>query len=131
MSCASFPISAIRTSSGAWRHLPPPFHPTFALTIQRERAFLPNVPLFHSSEFYRKLLSKRLLLQVSESIDFEKDMIGRLKLRCGAQYTSKLEGMINDMLQAADHQNEFDEFQVRAFFSLFLLPPHPTSFYFL
>lgn len=62
------------------------------------------------SEFYRKLLSKRLLLQRSESIDSEKDMIGKLKLRCGAQYTSKLEGMINDMGQAVAHQKEFEDF---------------------
>jgi cullin 1 len=49
------------------------------------------------SEFYRKLLSKRLLLQRSSSADAEKSMIGKLKLRCGAQFTSKMEGMINDI----------------------------------
>lgn len=31
-------------------------------------------------------------------------MISKLKLRCGAQYTSKMEGMLGDLAVAADHQ---------------------------
>lgn len=62
------------------------------------------------SEFYRKLLSKRLLLQRSASTDAEKSMIGKLKLRCGAQYTSKLEGMINDMKHADENALAFSHF---------------------
>jgi cullin 1 len=59
------------------------------------------------SEFYRKHLSKRLLLGRSASEEAEKAMIGKLKLKCGAQFTSKLEGMLNDMLNAADHHASF------------------------
>jgi len=43
-------------------------------------------------------------------MDAEKSMIGKLKLRCGAQYTSKLEGMINDMRTAAEQGAAFAEF---------------------
>lgn len=46
------------------------------------------------AEFYKKQLAKRLLLARSSSDDAERSMIGKLKLRCGAQFTSKLEGMV-------------------------------------
>merc|ERR1719197_1425328 len=49
------------------------------------------------AEFYKKQLAKRLLLARSSSDDAERSMIGKLKLRCGAQFTSKLEGMVTDM----------------------------------
>lgn len=62
------------------------------------------------SEFYRKSLSKRLLLQRSASMDAEQSMIGRLKVRCGAQFTSKLEGMVNDMKRGSDHAFAFTDF---------------------
>jgi len=55
-------------------------------------------------------LSKRLLLQKSASDDAEKSMIGKLKLRCGAQFTSKFEGMINDMRIASESQRAFGEY---------------------
>jgi len=56
------------------------------------------------------MLAKRLLLQRSASMDAEKSMIGKLKLRCGAQFTSKLEGMINDMRTASEQQTSFSDF---------------------
>ncbi len=46
--------------------------------------------------FYKKDLAKRLLLGRSASADAEKAMIGKLKAECGAQFTSKLEGMFKD-----------------------------------
>jgi len=76
--------------------------------IVRLFTYLTDKDMF--SEFYRKMLSKRLLLQKSASNDAEKSMIGKLKLRCGAQYTSKLEGMINDMRSADDHVEPFNNF---------------------
>jgi cullin 1 len=76
--------------------------------IVRLFTYLINKDLF--SEYYRKHLSKRLLLQRSASTDAEKSMIGKLKIRCGAQFTSKLEGMINDMRNAKDEQNNFSKF---------------------
>ena len=71
-------------------------------------AYLVDKDLF--SEFYRKQLATRLLMQRSANSDAEKAMIGKLKLRCGAQFTSKLEGMINDMRSASDHVAEFKAF---------------------
>jgi hypothetical protein len=49
-------------------------------------------------------LAKRLLLQRSASDDAERSMIAKLKLKCGAQFTSKLEGMVTDMNLSQDHQ---------------------------
>lgn len=61
-------------------------------------------------EFYRTHLSKRLLLQRSASDDWERDMIGKLKLKCGAQFTSKLEGMMSDVSKANSHVDKFRDF---------------------
>ena len=56
------------------------------------------------AEFYKKQLAKRLLLARSSSDDAERAMIAKLKLRCGAQFTSKLEGMVTDMNLSSDMQ---------------------------
>ena len=34
-------------------------------------------------------------------------MIGKLKMRCGAQFTSKMEGMMNDLSIGAEHKQDF------------------------
>jgi cullin 1 len=70
-------------------------------------SYLPDKDMF--SEFYRKQLAKRLLLARSASEEAEKKMIGKLKMKCGAQFTTKLEGMINDIAQADSHQAQFNE----------------------
>lgn len=54
------------------------------------------------SEIYRKQLAKRLLKGRSASKDAEKSMISKLKLRCGAQFTSKHEGMLSDLEQGTN-----------------------------
>lgn len=59
------------------------------------------------SEIYRNQLAKRLLNQRSASDDAERMMIGKLKLRCGAQFTSKMEGMLNDLAIGIGHQTDF------------------------
>jgi len=59
------------------------------------------------AEFYKKQLAKRLLLARSSSDDAERAMIAKLKLRCGAQFTSKLEGMVTDMNLSSDMQSAF------------------------
>lgn len=56
-------------------------------------------------DIYRTQLAKRLLNQRSISQDIERSNILKLKLRCGAQYTSKMEGMLND-LQSAETQSQ-------------------------
>lgn len=47
--------------------------------------------------FYKKHLSKRLLLGKSASYDIERSMLSKLKTECGSNFTAKLEGMFQDM----------------------------------
>lgn len=61
------------------------------------------------AEIYRNQLAKRLLNQRSASDEHEKLMITKLKQRCGSQFTSKMEGMLNDLNIGVDHQAEFKE----------------------
>jgi cullin 1 len=37
-------------------------------------------------------------------------MISKLKLRCGNQFTSKMEGMLTDLQIGKDHQASFEKF---------------------
>lgn len=60
---------------------------SFGCTLQAKDVF---------EAFYKKDFAKRLLMDKSSSIDIEKSMIAKLKAECGAQYTSKLEGMFKD-----------------------------------
>ncbi|TMW55882.1 hypothetical protein Poli38472_008530 [Pythium oligandrum] len=71
-------------------------------------SYLTDKDLF--AEIYRNQLAKRLLNQRSASTDAEVLMIGKLKLRCGAQFTGKMEGMMNDLAIGSDHHQEFDGF---------------------
>lgn len=71
-------------------------------------SFLSDKDLF--AEIYRNHLSKRLLYETSASDDAEKSMIGKLKMKCGAQFTSKLEGMITDLSLASDQQKNFRDY---------------------
>eukprot|EP01084_Bolivina_argentea_P035014 64915_1 len=61
-------------------------------------------------EFYRKQLAKRLLTSKSSSEHAEQTFISQLKLRCGAQFTSKLEGMIKDIGRSRDHELNFSRY---------------------
>jgi len=70
-------------------------------------SFLTDKDLF--AEIYRNQLSKRLLQETSASEDHEKSMIQKLKLKCGAQFTSKLEGMLNDLSIAGEFSKEFNK----------------------
>ncbi|KAI9911882.1 hypothetical protein PsorP6_009299 [Peronosclerospora sorghi] len=71
-------------------------------------SYLTDKDLF--AEIYRNQLAKRLLNQRSASTDAEVLMIGKLKLRCGAQFTGKMEGMMNDLAIGSDHHHEFEGF---------------------
>lgn len=59
------------------------------------------------AEIYKNQLAKRLLNQRSASDDMERSMIGKLKMRCGVQFTAKLEGMMNDLSVGEDTSKEF------------------------
>jgi len=62
------------------------------------------------ADVYRMTLAKRLLYETSTSDDAEKFMITQLKQKCGAQFTAKLEGMINDLSVATDLQRDYLEY---------------------
>jgi len=47
--------------------------------------------------YYKKHLSKRLLMSKSISVDVEKQMISRMKIELGNNFTAKLEAMFKDM----------------------------------
>lgn len=68
-------------------------------------SYLNDKDLF--AEIYRNLLAKRLLDQRS-TIDMEKVMIAKLKMQCGTQFTSKMEGMISDLAVGSDMKGDFD-----------------------
>ncbi|GMH80749.1 hypothetical protein TL16_g08679, partial [Triparma laevis f. inornata] len=62
-------------------------------------------------EVFRNQLAKRLLNQKSASDDLEKSMISKLKAQVGSQFTSKMEGMMNDLTTADEHDKLFKDFQ--------------------
>lgn len=62
--------------------------------------FLQDKDVFEN--FYKQHLSRRLLTGRSVSDEAEKSMISKLKSECGHQYTSKLEGMFQDMKLSED-----------------------------
>ena len=69
--------------------------------------------LFHEKDvfenYYRQHLSKRLLNKRSASDDNELTFIRRLKDDCGFTFTSRMEGMFNDMLMSGDLTREFKD----------------------
>lgn len=52
--------------------------------------------------YYKQHLARRLLFGRSVSDDAERSMITKLKVECGYQFTTKLEGMFNDIRISAD-----------------------------
>eukprot|EP00298_Acanthocystis_sp_HF-20_P027197 c5211_g1_i1.p1 GENE.c5211_g1_i1~~c5211_g1_i1.p1 ORF type:complete len:741 (+),score=221.74 c5211_g1_i1:107-2329(+) len=70
--------------------------------------YLSDKDLF--SEFYRKQLARRLLQKRSSSDDAEYHMLEMLKIQCGAQYTSKLEGMVRDLTISKEQQQNFKDY---------------------
>jgi len=71
-------------------------------------SFLTDKDVF--ADVYRNHLAKRLLNQRSVSPFAEKSMIQKLKLKCGAHFTSKFEGMLTDLSLAQDIQHKFSRF---------------------
>ena len=57
--------------------------------------------------FYKKYLSKRLLLNRSHSEEAERMMIMKLKPECGNQFTNKLEGMFKDISVSEELTSQF------------------------
>lgn len=73
--------------------------------VVRLLAYVSDKDLF--AEFYRKKLAKRLLQERSASDDAERSLLTKLKQQCGAQFTSKMEGMVTDLALAKDTQSTF------------------------
>lgn len=71
--------------------------------------FLSGKDVFEA--FYKKLLSKRLLLRKSSDLELEKSMITKLKTECGSNYTSKLEGMFQDVDLSRDAMAAYNVFR--------------------
>jgi len=63
-------------------------------------------------DIYRNQLAKRKLNDRSASDEIERNMIGKLKVAVGAQFTSKMEGMMKDLLLSEDHKKTFQSFFV-------------------
>ncbi|KAI9267908.1 Cullin family-domain-containing protein [Phascolomyces articulosus] len=57
--------------------------------------------------FYKRFLSKRLLLSRSASNDLEKSVLAKLKTECGAGFTKNLEAMFKDIEVSGDLNSEF------------------------
>ncbi|GJJ75721.1 cullin 3 [Entomortierella parvispora] len=74
--------------------------------------FLSDKDIFE--RYYKQHLSNRLLHQRSLSDEVERGMISKLKVECGYQFTSKLEGMFTDMRLSVDTMASFKEFQEKA-----------------
>jgi cullin 1 len=61
-------------------------------------------------EAFKNLLAKRLLSEKSESIEFERCIVTKLKVNCGRQVTDNIEGMMNDLELAKEHHRKYSEY---------------------
>jgi cullin-4 len=60
--------------------------------------------------YYKKYLARRLLLERSSNDEQERTMIRKLKAECGANFTSKMEGMLLDMELSRDVAAAYAEY---------------------
>mmetsp|Transcript_9335 Transcript_9335/g.19083 ORF Transcript_9335/g.19083 Transcript_9335/m.19083 type:complete len:765 (+) Transcript_9335:530-2824(+) len=67
--------------------------------------YLADKDVFES--YYKQHLAKRLLGNKSVSDEAERAMVSQLKAECGYQFTSKLEGMFNDMRISRDTRDAY------------------------
>ena len=67
--------------------------------------FLQDKDVFEN--FYKQHLARRLLTGRSVSDEAERSMISKLKSECGHQFTSKLEGMFQDMKLSEDIMKQY------------------------
>ncbi|KAL8578548.1 hypothetical protein ACOMHN_028820 [Nucella lapillus] len=67
--------------------------------------YLDDKDVFH--RFYSRMLAKRLIYYLSQSMDAEEIMINKLKQACGYEFTNKLHRMFTDMSVSSDHNANF------------------------
>lgn len=71
-------------------------------------SYLHDKDLF--AEIFCIQLAKRLLNQRStSSVELEKLVISKLKVQCGTQFTSKMEGMMADLAVGSQQRQEFEQ----------------------
>lgn len=71
--------------------------------------YLSDKDVFES--FYKQHLAKRLLSGRSASDDAERTMVSLLKAECGYQFTTKLEGMFNDMRISRETRDKYKTYK--------------------
>ncbi len=71
--------------------------------------YLSDKDVFES--YYKQHLARRLLAGRSVSDDAERIMVSQLKAECGYQFTSKLEGMFNDMRISRDIREAYKTYK--------------------
>ncbi|KAJ8499127.1 hypothetical protein OPV22_009679 [Ensete ventricosum] len=62
------------------------------------------------AEFSRKKLGRRLLFDRYGNEDHERSILTYLKQQCGAQFTSKMEGMVTDITLSKEIQSCFEDY---------------------
>ncbi|KAI8433183.1 hypothetical protein MSG28_015275 [Choristoneura fumiferana] len=60
-------------------------------------------------KYYARALARRLIHQLSASMEQEEAMINRLKAACGYEFTNKLHRMFTDVAVSADLNNKFQQ----------------------
>ena len=61
----------------------------------------------HFETYYKKHLSKRLLQRKSASMDIERQMISKMKMKVGNTFTQRLEAMFKDMALSEDLTKQY------------------------
>lgn len=61
----------------------------------------------HFESYYKKHLSKRLLQKKSASMDIERQMISKMKMKVGNTFTQRLESMFKDMALSEDLTRQY------------------------
>jgi len=55
-------------------------------------------------------MAKRLLSEKSESMDYERCIVTKLKVNCGKTVTDSIEGMMNDLEIAKDQAKRYQQY---------------------
>lgn len=61
------------------------------------------------AEFYRNKLARRLLFDKGGNKDYDKTFLSKLKQHSGGHFTTKMEGMITDVVLARENQTALDD----------------------
>ncbi|EXJ82661.1 Cullin 3 [Capronia epimyces CBS 606.96] len=70
--------------------------------------YLANKDLFET--YYKKHMAKRLLMKKSVSREMERQMLSKMKMKIGSQFTQKLEGLIRDTELSDNLSTQYKEY---------------------